>query len=96
MSKKEAYQQKIEAQVSEWKADIDKLRARAAGETADAKLKLEEHIEALEAMMDTAKSKLVEVRDSSEEAWEVAKDKAESAWTSIKSGFQDAVAKIKA
>lgn len=96
MSKKEAYQQKIEAQVSEWKADIDKLRARAASEAADARMKLEEHVGSLEAMIEQAKEKLVEARESSEETWEAATDKAESAWASIKTGFQDVVSKIKA
>jgi len=31
MSEKELYQQKLQAQLDEWKAEIDKLKAKAAG-----------------------------------------------------------------
>ncbi len=36
MGEKELYQQKMKAQLDLWKAEIDKLKAKAAGVNADA------------------------------------------------------------
>ena len=36
---KENYQQKIESQLDEWRADIDRLREKAKGAKAETKLK---------------------------------------------------------
>jgi hypothetical protein len=36
---KESYQKKIESQLDEWRADIDRLRAKAKNATAETKLK---------------------------------------------------------
>lgn len=38
MSEKEIYQQKTQAQLDEWKAEVDKLKAKAFGSSADAQM----------------------------------------------------------
>lgn len=95
MTEKELYQQKKQAQLDEWKAEVDKLKAKASGASADAQLELNEEIEALEGKIEEGKTKLAEVADASEDAWESIKDGAESAWDSMKSAFSDAAAKFK-
>lgn len=94
MDNKELYQQKKQAQLDEWKAEIDKLKARAAGFSADAQIALNKHIEALEGNIDDGKGKLAELADASEEKWESIKDGMESAWDSMKSTFNDVKAKF--
>lgn len=95
MSDKELYQQKLQAQLDLWKADIDKLKAKATEATADAKIELHQQIDVLESKLDEGKVKLAEFKDASHDAWESLKDSAESVWTSIKSSFSDAKEKFK-
>lgn len=95
MNDKELYQQKKQAQLDEWKMEVDKLKARASGASADAQLELNKQIEALGGKIKEGKAKLAEVADASEDAWESIKDGVESAWDSIRSAFSDAAAKFK-
>jgi predicted nucleic acid-binding Zn-ribbon protein len=95
MSEKKLYQQKKQAQLDEWKAEIDKLKAKASGADADAQQKLNKQIEALEGKIESGKTKLAEIEDASEDSWESIKDGVESAWDSITSAFSDAAAKFK-
>ena len=48
MSDKEVYLQKMRAQLDEWKADVDKLKAKASMASADARLERNRQIEVLE------------------------------------------------
>ncbi|MGB5177168.1 MAG: hypothetical protein WBP44_00420 [Gammaproteobacteria bacterium] len=48
MNEKELYQQKKQARLDEWDAEVDKHKARASGVNADAQLELNKQIEALE------------------------------------------------
>lgn len=95
MSDKALYQQKIQAQLDEWKADLDKLRAKASGASADAKLNLGQQVKNLESKMNEGKAKLAEVTNASEEAWDSLKGGVESAWESLRSGFKEAADKFK-
>ena len=97
MSEKERYQyqQKMKAQLDVWKADVDKLRAKASGKSADAKLKLDQHLKDLEMRIDEGKAKLAELAAASEDAWDSVKEGIESTWGSLKSAIKDASAKFK-
>lgn len=95
MSEKELYQQKKQAQLDEWQAEVDKLKAQASGASADAQMELNKQIEALEGKIEEGKTKLAEIADASEDAWESIKDGVESAWHSIKSAFSEAADKFK-
>lgn len=95
MNEKELYQQKKQAQLDEWKAEVDKLKAQASGASADAQLELKKQIKALEGKHEEGKTKLAEIADASEDAWESIKEVVESAWDSMKSAFSDAAAKFK-
>jgi predicted nucleic acid-binding Zn-ribbon protein len=95
MSEKELYQQKKQAQLDEWKAEVDKLKAKASGASADTQMELNKQIEALEGKIEEGQTKLAEIADASEDAWESIKDGVESAWDSMKSAFSDAAAKFK-
>lgn len=94
MNDKEVYQQKKQAQLDEWKAEVDKLRAKASGANADAQMELNKQIEALEGKIEEGKTKLAEIADAGEDAWESIKDGAESSWESIKSAFSKAAHKL--
>jgi chromosome segregation ATPase len=95
MNEKELYQQKKQAQLDEWQAELEELKAKASGASADAQLKMNTQIEALEGKIEEGKAKLAEIGEASEGAWESIKEGVESAWDSMKSAFSDAAAKFK-
>lgn len=84
MNEKELYQQKTQAQLDEWKAELDKLKAKASGASADTQLELNKQIKALEGKLEEGNNKLAEIVDASEDAWD-----------SMKSAFSEAAAKFK-
>lgn len=95
MNEKELYQQKKQAQLDEWKAELGKLKAKASGASADTQLGLNKQIKVLEGKLEEGNTKLAEISDASEDAWESIKKGGESAWDSMKSAFNDAAAKFK-
>lgn len=95
MTDKELYQQKKQAQLDEWKAEVAKLKAKASGASADAQLEMNKQIKALESQIEENKAKLSELSKAGEDAWESLKEGVESAWDSLKSGVSDAAAKFK-
>ncbi len=95
MSNKELYKQKKQAQMDEWRAEIDKLKAKAAAASADAKLEMNKKIQVLEGKMQEGKAKLAELADASDEAWETFKDGVESSWDSLKTSVSEAASKFK-
>ena len=92
---KELYQQKKQAQLDEWTAEVENLKAKASGASSDAQMDLNKQIEALEGKIEEGETKLAEIADASGDAWESIKDGVESAWDSIKTAFSDAAAKFK-
>lgn len=95
MNDRQLYQQKMQARLDEWKADLDKLKAKASGASADVQLDMNQQISVLERRIDEGKAKLSELAGASEDAWESIKEGVESAWDSLKSGATDAAAKFK-
>ena len=95
MNDRELYQQKMQAQLDEWKAEIDKLRAKASGASADAQLDINRQIKSLERNIEVGRAKLSEIASAGEDAWESIREGVESAWDSLKSAATDAAAKFK-
>lgn len=95
MSKKELYQQKLQAQLDEWSADIDKLKARADKADADVKLEYYEQIERLREKQATAKDKLGKLIAASDDAWEDLKTGTESAWHALGDAVSNASSRFK-
>ncbi|MDI6797582.1 MAG: cytochrome c3 family protein, partial [Desulfatibacillaceae bacterium] len=95
MSEKELYQQKMQAKLDELKADVDKLRARARGAEADAKIKAHEQIDELEKRIEKGKTKLDELGKASQDAWTSLKKGIDEAVTSLGTAIKDAYNKFK-
>jgi septal ring factor EnvC (AmiA/AmiB activator) len=95
MNEKELYQQKKQAQLDEWKAEVDKFKAKASEASADAQMELNKQIEALEGKIMEGKAKLAEIAAAADDAWESIKGGMESAWNSMKSAFSEAFDKFK-
>jgi len=94
MTDVQAYQQKIEAQIDEWSADLKKLKAKASGASADAKIKLTEDVKNLESKLEEGKSKLKKAKTSGKESLEEFKKELEGAFTEMAKGFENAKTKF--
>jgi len=70
MSEKEAYQQKIEARIAEWNAEMDKLRAQAKGLAAEGRIEAESRLQDLTIKKEAAEAKLAELRNAGGDAWQ--------------------------
>ncbi len=95
MNKKEAYQKKLQAQLDEWSAEIDMLKAKADGAEADAQLEYYKQIEELRAMQESANNKAAELKEANDDAWEDLKVGMDSAWNSLSNSVKSARSKFK-
>jgi uncharacterized coiled-coil DUF342 family protein len=95
MSKKEAYEQKLQAQLNEWNAEIDKLKAKADGAEADLKLEYYKQAEELQSKQAAAAHKLAELKHASDDAWEDLKSGIDSAWDSLGNALKSATSRFK-
>jgi len=92
--KRKAYEEKLDAQLKEWKAQIALLKAKAANAEADVKIDYYKAIDALEHKQDKVRTKLQELKTASDGAWEAVKAGTEKAWDEVKNVFRDAISKF--
>ena len=95
MSTKDAYKQKIEAEVELAMAKLAEFKAKAKISSADARIKYARQISKIEQAVDATKAKLQELGEAGEGAWEKLKEGVESAWSSASTAVKDAAAKFK-
>jgi len=95
MGKKQDYEQKMAAQLREWQARIDVLKAKAEKAGAEQKIAYHEQLENLRKHERKARERLDELRDAGEDAWENLVDGLESAGSDLKSAFERAAGKIR-
>jgi hypothetical protein len=95
MSTKEAYRQKIEAELELVQAKLAEFKAQAKISTADARIKHAKQVEDIEQKVGATKAKLKELGAASEDAWEQLKDGVESTWGALSVAIRNAAAKFK-
>jgi mevalonate kinase len=95
MSTKEAYKQKIEAELELAQAKLAEFKAQAKSSAADARIKYAKQVDELEQKVDVTKAKLKELGEASDDAWEQLKDGVESAWATLSAAIRNAAAKFK-
>jgi hypothetical protein len=94
MHMKEAYQEKIEAQLREWAVAIDHLKARADEGRDRATSAYYEQLELLRQKQVTAQQRLEELQRGGEDAWEHLKQGMEQAWHDLKQAIDAARATL--
>lgn len=95
MNKKKAYEEKLQAQLDEWNATIDTLKAKAEKEKAEAKISYLETIEELQHKRMTARKKLQELQLAGDDALEELKDGIQQAWSELGEAVKAAISKFK-
>lgn len=95
MSMKDAYEKKLQARLDEWRADIDKLKAKADAAEGETQLEYYKQIEDLRTRQDAAAEKLNELKAASDDAWEDLKAGLDSAWDSLSNSMKSAASRFK-
>ena len=99
METRELYKQKYEAQMHKWTAKLQGLHAETELMTAQAKLDVKPHVDALQAKFDVATAKLGEIATVTDEKWDGLAKEVDGAWTDLKAaagGAYDAMKRNKA
>ncbi len=91
MTDKDAYQQKAEAKLREWQADIDKLRAQADQVTADARIEYDRQIARLVEQQKAASQQFAKMQKASGDAWADMKAGMEKSWAEMSQAMRDAM-----
>src|SRR6266705_2744302 len=94
MSLRDAYREKLAAQVEEQKARLDLLKAQAKRAMADGKIMAYEELADADQKLAHMKTKLKELGTASEGAWEEMKGGAEKAWHDLAEASKKAFAKF--
>ena len=84
MNTKDAYKQKIEAELELVQANLELLKAKAKNATADAEINNSQEIETLEKNYKIVQLKLDELAEVSEGAWQHLKKDIENTWKSLR------------
>jgi nucleotide-binding universal stress UspA family protein len=92
---KQAYQEKIEAQLREWGAVIDQLKAKAEKSRAEVRIKYEKQIQDLRKRQEAVQEKLQELKKSGEETWGELKKGFEKNLDEMKEALDRAVSRFK-
>lgn len=77
---RDAYQQRLEAQMKEWNARIDVLKAKADKASAQAKIEMRHGVDELTKLQRSAKDQLDRIRSASSETWDEVQSELEVAW----------------
>jgi hypothetical protein len=83
------YESNLEAQLAQWNAEIDVLKAKAKRATVDAMVQYDQSIDSLQSKHDEAAKRLRSLKAASDEAWEGMKASTEKVWTEFKALFKD-------
>ncbi len=95
MDKMEAYREKFEAQLKEWKAKIEMLENKAAEASGETRSELMRVIGDLRQKKGLVKEKLTELQKESSAAWDTMKDGVEKAASEFKSALDKVVSRFK-
>ena len=90
MDKKDLYIEKLNAQLKEWSASIDGLKAKAEKASADLKIAYYKQLDDLKAKRDTARGKIHELKTAGDDAWERVRTEIEKSWGDLKAAFDKA------
>jgi adenylosuccinate synthase len=95
MNTKEAYKEKMKAELELARAQLEQLEAQSKISSADAAMKFSKEIDDLEKNVGEVKVKLKELDDADDTTWENFKEGADNAWNALKTSVGNAADKFK-
>jgi recombinational DNA repair ATPase RecF len=95
MEDKKSYLQKMADQLKQWDTEINDLKARVKKTRAESKTELLNQIDELHKKQANAHSKLKQLQEAGDDAWDEIKSGVERSWNEFKGAFSNASAKFK-
>jgi hypothetical protein len=89
LENRKVYESNLEAQLAQWEAEIDVLKAKVRRAEVDAKVSYDQSIDAMQRKHDEAAKRLHSLKAASDEAWESMKSSTDKVWTEFKALFQE-------
>jgi hypothetical protein len=83
MTMREDYEKRLQAQLADWKLELDRLWAKAKDAQADVAKETHRQIDKLKAQRETLEKDLAKMRKAGEESWKDLRAGSESAWKSM-------------
>jgi hypothetical protein len=93
LQNRKVYESNLEAQLAQWKADIDVLKAKAKRAEVGAQIQYDKTIDSLQRTHDDAGKQLHSLKVAGDEAWDSVKTGTEKAWTEFRDLFRDSHSK---
>jgi predicted secreted protein len=84
MSSRDAYVEKLRAQIDEWNREISRLEAEAEKAGGEERIRYERHIRDLREMRGKAQLRLTEIQDAGEDAWKELQEDVGDVWKTFK------------
>ena len=93
--KRDEYLQQLKAKMKEWRAEINKLAARAEQAEAQAKIEYQKRIDKLEKNQKDLEDKIDAVQQAGESSWEDLKEGIDHSWKIFKLSLSEAKSEFK-
>ncbi len=94
MEDRKAYERKRKAQLEEWQAEVDRLKAKARKASADVQIRLKRRLEDLERKLDEGRGKLSSLGETGQEKWAAARDRIDTSLQALQVGVREARAEL--
>jgi hypothetical protein len=95
MSTRASHVEKLKGQLAEWRADLDRLEAKAKKASSDAELRYQKEIVELRQKAEEAQETLLKIQEGDQDAWKDLKKGAENMWGAFKKSFVKAKSEFK-
>lgn len=92
---REAYLKKMEAQLEEWRVELERLKAKGKEAGADVSIKYNQQVEEFGQKIEAAREHAQSMKEARADAWENIKDGAETAWSELKEAFREMLSNTK-
>ncbi len=90
---RQAYIEKLKAQMDQWDAEIDKLEAKAREAQADQRIRYEEAVQDMHQRRDEAQKMLKRVQEASAASWKDLRTGFDAAWSDVSKAMDRAMAR---
>ena len=95
MTSRDEFVDKLKAKLDDWNADIDRLESELSSLSGEMQDEVGAQISKLRGHRDEMRTKMGQIHEVSEEAWEEMSRGLDEAWQALAEGFKKAKVKIK-
>ena len=92
---KKAFMNALSSQLADWQKELNDLSAKANKAGTKAKAEIQNQIKDLNSKMDEAQSKLKQIQEVGDEAWDSVREGFEKSWTEFRGAFKNALSRFK-